>query len=444
MKTNEEKLNDESLLPLKPRAGRRLKRNPSNVSLANIFSSFFIIGLIGFGGGLAVIAQIRALAVTKKKWLTEKEFTEGFALAQSLPGTNAGNAATYIGYRLKGIAGATAAMVGFILPSTLMMIGLAIFYNSFRQLPYADHLFQGLNAAVTALILITAYRIGQNVLLKRWQFWVATAAALAVIFLQATVIEVILTAGLIGIFINSRLEKRFKRIETIRRLAAERRKLSKKIGKVEGEIENLIEIEDKKLKGFTHRALVIPLLAIPFLLQIGLLFTMATIFLRIGAVTFGGGFVMVPLIESEVVNNYHWLSYQEFVDATALGQVTPGPVLITATFVGYRVAGLVGAIVATITIFLPAFLLTVIASSSLRKFHSNQTVQSFLKGVTPAVVGLLVAAAWGIGKSGIHSWVGLVLALVCFLVLFRFQLNAVWIVLGAGLIRFIIFLMAGF
>lgn len=425
------------------KSNRRLKRNPSTGGLVNIFGSFFVIGLIGFGGGLAVIAQIRALAVTKKKWLTEKEFTEGFALAQSLPGTYAGNAATYIGYRLKGIVGAAVAMTAFILPSMLMMIGLAMFYDSFRHLPNADHLFQGLNAAVTALILITAYRIGQNVITKTWQYFVAVFAGLAVVFLQATVIEVVLAAGLCGIFFNSRLDKRLKKIRTIRRLAAERRKISKKILRVETQIEKFIEKEETEIKNFKFRSFAFFLQAVPVFLHFGLLFTMATIFLRIGAITFGGGFVMVPLIESEVVVNHHWLSYQEFVDATALGQITPGPVLITATFVGYRVAGLVGAVVATVSIFLPAFLLTLFASSSLRKFHSNQTVQSFLRGVTPAVVGLLVAAALGIGRGGIHSWIGLILAIVCFAVLFRFRLNAVWIVFGAGLVRFIIFLAWG-
>lgn len=164
------KLSRKSRSLIKHKAGRRLRRNPSNVRLVNIFSSFFIIGLNGFGGGLAVIAQIRSLTVIKKKWLTEREFAEGLALAESLPGTNASNTATYIGYRLKGINGATAAIVGFILPSMLMMIGLTIFYDSFRQLPNAEHLSQELNAAVTALILITAYRIGQNVLQKKWQY----------------------------------------------------------------------------------------------------------------------------------------------------------------------------------------------------------------------------------------------------------------------------------
>jgi chromate transporter len=160
-----------------------------------------------------------------------------------------------------------------------------------------------------------------------------------------------------------------------------------------------------------------------------------------GAITFGGGFVMIPLIESEVVNSHHWLTHQEFADATALGQVTPGPVLITATFIGYRVAGTLGAIVATISIFLPSFLMTIAAGSSLARFYTNPVVQSFLKGVTPAVVGLLVAAATSIARAGIHSWLGLSIAIVAVVVLIRFRPNAFWVITGAGLVRFIIGLM---
>jgi len=113
-----------------------------------------------------------------------------------------------------------------------------------------------------------------------------------------------------------------------------------------------------------------------------LLLLLSTIFLRLGAITFGGGYVMIPLLEAEVVHNHQWLTHQEFADATTLGQVTPGPVLITATFVGYRVAGTLGALVATISIFLPSFLMTIAAGSSLARFHTNPVVQSFLKGVT--------------------------------------------------------------
>jgi len=177
--------------------------------------------------------------------------------------------------------------------------------------------------------------------------------------------------------------------------------------------------------------------SMPILAKVALLLTLSTIFLRIGSITFGGGFVMIPLIEAEVVEGHHWLTHQEFVDATALGQVTPGPVLITATFIGYRVAGTLGALVATVSIFFPSFLMTVVAGSSLARFHTNKIVQSFLRGVTPAVVGLLVAAGISIGRAGIHSWVGMLIAIIAGFILVRFRPNALWVILGAGLIRFV-------
>src|SRR6201988_2783786 len=181
----------------------------------------------------------------------------------------------------------------------------------------------------------------------------------------------------------------------------------------------------------------------PIMAKLGLLLALSSVFLRMGAVTFGGGFVMVPLIESEVVNNHHWLTTQEFADATALGQVTPGPVLITATFIGYRVAGTLGALVSTIAVFLPAFLMTIAAGSSLRRFPANRQVQSFLRGVTPAVVGVLVAAAWSIGRAVIHTWLGVRTAVVARFVLWRWKPNAFWVILGAGVVRFAFGLVLG-
>jgi chromate transporter len=178
--------------------------------------------------------------------------------------------------------------------------------------------------------------------------------------------------------------------------------------------------------------------SMPVLAKLGLLFALSTIFLRMGAVTFGGGFVMIPLIEAEVVNSHHWLTHQEFADATALGQITPGPVLITATFIGYRVAGTLGALVATVSIFLPAFLMTIAAGASLRRFRTNEMVQSFLRGVTPAVVGLLVAAALSIGRAGINSWIEVCMTVLALFVLIRFRPNAFWVILGAGAVRFLL------
>jgi len=465
---------------------REIERIAKTPTLGGLFLSFLKIGTVGFGGGLAVIAQIRTLAVQQRRWLSEQEFASGFALAQTLPGTAAGNVATYVGLRIRGWRGATVSIAGFILPSMLMMIVLAILYRHLRYLPDTDRLFHGLNAAVVALIIVTAWRVGRNTLVKPWQWLLAVFACIVVAFFSATVIEVVLAAGLIGIFIDSYAEKQLRKLGQLRGVASRRKRISARVTLqrrrrrirathfVGGYLTRAIAEERVRLAALSAqekptedehqttkvieaevqnpdpdqaapdsagkklRSLALFGVSMPILTKFALLLTLSTLFLRIGTVTFGGGFVMIPLIEAEVVDSHHWLTHQEFVDATALGQVTPGPVLITATFIGYRVAGTLGALVATISIFLPSFLMTVVAGSSLARFHTNKIVQSFLKGVTPAVVGLLVAAGISIGRAGIHSWLGMLIAVIAGVVLVRYRPNAIWVILGAGLVRFVL------
>ena len=414
---------------------RQIERISRTATLGGLFLSFLKIGLVGFGGGIAVLAQIRALTVRKRRWLTDSDFAEAVALAQSLPGTSAGNTVTYIGLRLRGWRGAAVAMSGFILPSMLIMIGLAIVYKHLHTFADTERFFHGSNGAVVALILVTAWRMGKNILTKRWQWLLAVLAFLAVAILDATVLEVVFAAGLIGIYMDSFAEKQWQRwrlrtIVTRRRVRARTR-----LAKQRRARKRVVEEPEEST---TFRSVSALALAMPVLAKLSLLFTLSAIFLRMGSVTFGGGLVMLPLIESEVVNTHHWLTHQEFADATALGQITPGPVLITATFIGYRVAGTLGALVATVSIFLPAFLMTIAAASSLRRFRSNEQVQSFLRGVAPAVVGLLVAAALSVGRAGIHTWIGFSIMLMAIFTLIRFRPNAFWVILGAGVIRVLV------
>jgi chromate transporter len=474
---------------------REIERIANTPTLGGLFLSFLKIGTVGFGGSLAVIAEIRTLAVQQRRWLTEQDFSSGFALAQTLPGTAAGNVSTYVGLRLRGWRGAAVSIAGFILPSMLMMIALAILYRHLRYLPDTDRLFHGLNAAVVALIIVTAWRVGRSALSKPWQWFLAVFACIWVAFFSATVLEVVLAAGLIGIFIDSFAEKQLRKLGQLRGVATRRKRMAARVtlqrrrrrhratyfvggyltrAMAEERVRRAMELEaaepnseqsdppddvtqdqktERRQDQSTDRrrpsakknlnAGIMFGAAMPIFTKVALLLTLSTIFLRIGSITFGGGFVMIPLIEAEVVDSHHWLTHQEFVDATALGQVTPGPVLITATFIGYRVAGTLGALVATISIFLPSFLMTVIAGSSLARFHTNKIVQSFLKGVTPAVVGLLVAAGISIGRAGIHSWVGMLIAVIAGVVLIRFRPNAIWVILGAGLLRFVLGVFVG-
>ncbi|PYT01225.1 MAG: hypothetical protein DMF65_08005, partial [Acidobacteria bacterium] len=202
---------------------KRLKRLSRAATLGGIFLSFLQVGCTGFGGGLAVVAQLRALALQKRKWFTEHEFAEGMALAQSLPGSMANNVAAYVGLRLRGWRGASVAVAGLILPSMLLMILLAILYRHLRNLPDTERLFHGLNAAVVALIAVTAWRIGRSTLNKPWQWYITLFAGLAVIVFEATVIEVVLVSGLIGIYIDSFAERRWQRWRRIRHIASLRR-----------------------------------------------------------------------------------------------------------------------------------------------------------------------------------------------------------------------------
>jgi chromate transporter len=465
---------------------RRLKQISRTATLGGLFLSFLKIGLTGFGGGFAVLSQIRYVVVIERRWLGEHDFVEALALGQSLPGTSAGNAVTYIGYRLRGWRGAGVSLSAFILPSMFMMIALAVFYDRFRALPNTEQLFHGFNAAVVSLIAVTAWRMGKQTVSKPWQRILVILSCAAVIIFKATVVEVILLSGLIGIGIETFQEKQQTRLDRIRGFAARRqqrirsrlirrrtkphrfvggylteaiaeerlRRMSEAVMTTPDDYDEYEEsalLEDADADGFEPEfdengfepkkkspMRGFALLAIPGLAKLGLALSLAFIFLRIGSVTFGGGFVMIPEIEAEVVNSHHWLTHQEFADATALGQITPGPVLIMATFVGYRVAGTIGALFATICVFLPSFLMTIAAGTSFRRFRSNRQMQAFLRGVAPAVTGLLVAAAWSVGRSGIHTLIGVSMAIIILLILLKYRANAFWVLIGAGVFRYVL------
>jgi len=449
---------------------RRLKRISRTATLGGLFLSFLKIGFTGFGGGFAVLTQLRHLVVLERRWLGEHDFVEALALGQSLPGTSAGNAVTYLGFRLRGWRGATVSLTGFILPSMLMMIALGALYDRFRALPNTEQLFHGFNAAVVALIAVTAWRMGRHTSRKTWQRILIVLSFAAVIFLRATVVEVILVAGLIGIGIESFVEPRLPRLGRIRSFAVRRQqRIKERLGgkrrrrkphrfyggylteaMAEQRLREMSErlvtqspeddgdelIEEGAPPRSRNALLLLP--AWPIIAKLGLALSVSFIFLRIGAVTFGGGYVMIPEIENEVVHSQHWLTHQEFADATALGQITPGPVLIMATFVGFRVAGTLGALLCTLCVFLPSFLMTIAAGSSFRRFRTNRQTQAFLRGVAPAVTGLLAAAAWSVARAGIHSFLGAMMAAVILVILLRYRPNAFWVLMGAGAFRFLL------
>jgi chromate transporter len=436
--------------------------------------TFLKLGATGFGGGVAVIAQVRRLVVRERRWLSEEEFLDAVSLAQSLPGANAANAITYVGLKLGGIRGALVSVGSFILPSFLFMIALTIAHTYLHQLPDAQRVFQGFNAAVVGLIAATISRLGKTAVQQQWHLELGVAVAFMLIFTQTTVVEVVLVAGMIGVFVKTyktrvrhrvRQRLRKKRQTTVRTKTVERHARQHAAEMIENPDElssykvevtlpekSAPEPETKsddqpatpiagrasgKLHSFAPFApvLLLLLLSYPVLSKLITVWQLITIFLRVGTVTFGGGFVMIPQIETDIVDTNRWMDKQTFADGMAFGQITPGPVLITATFIGYKVAGATGAIAATVAAFLPSFVMTVIAGTSINRFRTNYFFQAFLAGVAPAVVGMLAAAGVTLAKNGLNTPLSYGVATLAFLLMLRAKLNPVVIIFVCGLLQ---------
>ncbi|MDX2031305.1 MAG: chromate transporter [Blastocatellia bacterium] len=453
----------------------------SRVEWRGMARTFLKVGATGFGGGVAVIAQIRRLVVRERRWLSEEEFLDAVSLAQSLPGANAANAITYIGLKLGGVRGALVSVTSFIFPSFLLMIALTIAHNHLVQFADAQRVFQGFNAAVVGLIAATVVKLGKTAVQQQWHLELGVAVGFMLIFTQTTVAEVVLLAGMVGILIRSykararqhvRQQLRKDRQASARSIAAEQqarqnaadmmdsndgltgdykvetslpqKAVPEKTAPEPAEPEDgkrpFIPIAGKsgvtgKLRSFAPFALLF--FAWPIITKLLTVWQLSMIFLRVGSVTFGGGFVMIPQIETDVVEVHRWMDHQAFADGMAFGQITPGPVLITATFIGYKVAGLIGAVATTIAAFLPSFVMTVVAGTSINRFRTNFHVQAFLAGVAPAVVGMLAAAGVSLAKSGL-SPTGFGIATLAFLLMLRATLHPVVIIFGCGLLQWAI------
>lgn len=443
----------------------------AEVDLRLLVRTFLLLGVTAFGGGMAVIVQIRRVVVGKHRWLTDEEFLDAVSLAQSLPGANAANAISYIGLKLSGVRGAVIALTAFILPSFVIMVGLTIAHTYLFEIPDARRVFQGFNAAVVGLIAATTVRLGKTAMQQHWHLELGVAVAFLLVFTQTTVVEVVLLSGMIGFIIRtwkSRLRHRVreqlkrdrkKEARSIRVGEETRRQTAEMIEKADrltGEYQLDVRLTKRqegardsgavsgdggesgqRLNSYAPIVLVPALfwLMWPILNRLMTVWQLATIFLRVGTITFGGGLVMIPQIEMDVCEVHRWMDHRTFADGMAFGQITPGPVLITATFIGYKVAGVVGALVATLAAFLPSFLMTIVAGRSIDRFRTSFHVQAFLSGVAPAVVGMLAAAGVSLAKSGLGSPESYAVATLACLLMLRAKLNPVLIILLCGVIQ---------
>jgi chromate transporter len=374
----------------------------SCVSVPELFLTFLRLGLTAFGGP-SMVAYIRKLAVERKGWLSAKEFSDGVALCQMIPGATAMQSAAYVGLYLKGVAGAAAAYIGFGLPAFLLMTFFAIVYDRTGSVPQVAAVFAGLQAVVVGIVANAAFAFGKATL-KNWQQYLIAAAAAALFWVNLSPLVVILLAAVAGwLFLSG------QGASTPHSSGPARIPLYRKA------IAGILVVA-----GLT--------LAVLALLNPDL-FRLALLMLRVDITAFGGGFASVPLMYHEVVEVNRWLGAQTFMNGIVLGQVTPGPIVITATFIGYLLAGILGALIATASIFLPSFLVLVSIAPFFDRLSTSPAFRKIIQAVLCSFVGLLVSVTLRFAFQIQWNPVYAVLALGALAALLK-KIDILWVVMG--------------
>lgn len=368
------------------------------VSLRSIALSFAKLGLVGFGGGVGMLALMRQEVVERRRWVSDKQMGVGVALGQMLPGPFVSNYAEYVGYELRGLKGMTVAVVALLAPSFVLMCLLSWLYFAYGGVPVIARLFAGVQPVVVGILAWATWRIGRANIKLRRQLLIAAIAAVALL-LRGDFLLVVLGCGALGIAFSGAWRK----------------------------------LPPAALAAVPSLWLGVAAGA-PAITVLGQAGELALVFTKVGALLFGGGFAAIPFIQHEVVDLRGWLTAKEFIDGVALGQLTPGPVAITATFIGYRVLGLPGALIATLGTFVPSFFMLLGAIKVYARFKDNQWVSGFLSGVLPAVCGMILSATYFLGRTAITGPAAAVIAALALALLLRFRLDAFWLVLGGALL----------
>jgi chromate transporter len=366
--------------------------------IRELVAYFLRLGTLGFGGPVALVGQMERELVTERGWLTKDEMREVIAVCQSLPGPLAIQVGIFISYLRGGFWGAWAGGWAFIFPNFLIVAGLAALYVHYGGLQPVTAIFYGVSPVVIALILHSCYRLAKLGMEDALQWAIAGACFLVTIILQAEVALLFIAAGTLGLLWYGTLLRRPPSATTL-------------------------------------------LVAVPAapIVNSGVLAKILLFFLKAGALTFGSGLVIVPFLQQGVVQEHGWLGEREFLIAVAIGMISPGPVVITATFVGYLVAGFWGAVAATIGIFLPSFLLILIAAPILKRHRGNKNVQGFVKGAYAAAIGTILGASVLLGRIAIGDWLTLLIGLMSLAVLFRWKVSNPLLMAVAALIGLIAF-----
>ncbi|HEY59681.1 MAG TPA: chromate efflux transporter [Anaerolineae bacterium] len=365
--------------------------------LSEIAWLFFKLGTIGFGGPPANIALMEQETVHKRKWVNQDYFLDMLAATNLVPGPNAAEMATHLGYVYAGFPGLFTAGFTYILPSFLISLALSVIYVEYGNLPEIEAIFYGINPIIISIILISSYRLGKGVITDKRKIIIGIGSLVAA-FLGIDEILLILLAGLAGVLA-------YQYPYSLICLSP--------FSPIQLQFFNILLTSQIKLD------------------------KLFLFFLRTGALLFGSGLALFAFIQSDIVTKYGWLTQHELLDAITVGQITPGPVSSAATFIGYLIAGLPGAIAASIGIFLPSFLIVLIVGKWLPQLRKSIIIQRFLKGVTIGVIALIFIVALRISQTAIVDILTFSISLVSLFLLFRFEIETIWLILVGGIIGLI-------
>jgi chromate transporter len=370
-------------------------------SLSEVAALFLKLGFVAFGGPAAHIALMRDEVVTRRRWVTEQQFLDLLGASNLIPGPTSTELAIYLGYARAGWRGLVLAGTLFILPAALISLALAWIYVRYGSTPEAVWLLYGIKPVIIAVVVQAIWALARTAV-KGWLL--AAIGALVLGLYAAGVNEIVLLLGAGVLVMAARNAGRLR--QRPRALA------------------------------------LVPMLGAPALSTAGAAavdpVSLFFVFLKIGAVLYGSGYVLLAFLRNDFVVRLGWLTDQQLIDAVAVGQLTPGPVFTTATFIGYIVAGTSGAALSTVAIFLPSFVFVAIVYPLVPRLRGSAWMSAFLDGVNVAAIGLMLAVTWQLGRSAVVDWPSAALALVATILLLRWRINSVWLIAGAGVIGTVI------
>jgi chromate transporter len=350
------------------------------VSLPRFVGYFLWLGAVGFGGPIALAGHMQQDLVDGRRWISQEDYLEGLALAQLAPGPLAAQLAIYLGYLRARVLGATAVGIAFVLPSFLMVLGLSAAYVRFGGLPWMQGMFYGIGAAVIGIIARSAFKLTKLTLAKDKLLWgIFAVLAISTAWTSREIIWLFLLGGIVAL---------------------------------------LVKAPPSRMR---VRSIVPAVLTTGTIGASGPLLQIFAYFAKAGLFVFGSGLAVVPFLYGGVVQEHHWLTDHQFVDAVAVAMITPGPVVITVAFIGYLVAGVAGAIAAALGIFLPVYLVVVVLAPSYKRWAKNPQLNAFVRGVTAAATGAIAGAVVVLARRSVCDLPTLLICAASLAVLFRWK-----------------------